>query len=247
MIQFNLLPEVKIKYLKVKRTRRLIITIAAAVGGTSLAITLGLLIFVQGIQRTYMNDLSNRIASDSDTLQSIEDLDRILTVQNQLQHLPALHEKKAALSRVQEYLPILTPDNVSYAKIDIDLASSKITFTGTADALVTVNKFVDTLKFAKYSAKGADGATEEGMAFKNVVLASFGRDGTSASYQITLDFEPIIFDNTRNEVTGNPVSLVVERAVTTRSVADKAGAQFFEPFVDPENQLITEDLPRGGQ
>lgn len=231
MIQFNLLPDVKLKYLQVRRTRRIIVVVASLVGGVSLLVTIILFSLVRGIQIQHIKNLSVRIEEDSKQLQGINDLDRILTVQNQLAHLPVLHQKTPAVDRLRGYLAQVTPEGVTYAKIDVDMAASKMSFSGTADSLLKVNQYVDTLKFTKYKTGNTEGA-----AFSNVVLATFGRDGTSASYQINFDFNPIIFDNTKTEADGNQITLVVPQIVTTRSVQ-------YAPFVDPLNRAATEEPP----
>src|SRR5690606_10012249 len=149
MIQFNLLPDIKLEYIKAKRTKRMVLLIASGVAGGSLAIFLLLFLSV-GLQNQHINNMSEDIKRDSEQLQDIDDLDKILTVQNQLNNLTEVHEGKPVASRLKRFIPQITPQQVSYATIEINFAANTISFSGSADSLRTVNQFIDTLKFTKY-------------------------------------------------------------------------------------------------
>lgn len=217
MIQFNLLPAVKLNYVKTKRNKRLTIMASLLVGGVSLAV-LGLLFFaVQGAQRKYSKDLSKDIKVESAKLEAIPDLNKILTIQNQLNSLPGLHDKKPVASQLFTYLKQVTPANVSIANVQVDFDAQTMTITGSADSINSVNTFVDTLKFTTYTASGTDSTN----AFSAVVLSSFGRDDKGASYQVNLKFDPLIFDATKQ------VTLTVPKGkITSRSETEKPDALF---------------------
>jgi Tfp pilus assembly protein PilN len=223
MIQFNLLPDVKVEFMRAQRTKRLVIVIAIVTGAGVILITSLLYGIVNGFQRTHINNLTTEINEKSKQLQDTPDLSKILTVQNQLNNLTALHEVKPSVSRMKDYIAQVTPANISYAKIVINMTDNKITFTGAADSLRTVNQFTDTLKFTKY--KVGDG--EEKNAFSEVVLDGFGRDSKGASFEVSLLFDTAIFDNTQQ------VKLNVPNVITTRSVTEKPSAGLFQPLSDP--------------
>jgi hypothetical protein len=208
MIQFNLLPDIKLEYIKARRTKRTIMVVAAIATGVSLGIFVLLFLTVNVLQKQHINNLTEDIKRDSETLSSIEGIDRILTVQNQLNKLTELHEAKPVLSRFKTFISQITPAQVSYSDIRVDVAAGTITFTGSADSIKTVNQFVDTLKFTKYTTKDSQ---EQLPAFKEVVLTTFGKDDRGASFDVNLKFEPPIFAS-QSEVT-----LVVPNIVTTRS------------------------------
>lgn len=226
MIQFNLLPDVKQAFIKAQRLKRLVIVISIAAASVSILITLMLFMVVNVYQKAQMDDLSQKIARDSSALKSTEDLDKILTIQNQLNNLTALHEAKPATSRLKDYISAVTPQAVSYAKIELKMEDSSMEFTGAADSLKTVNQFIDTLKFTKYKV----GSDEEKDAFSNVVLDTFGRDDKGASFKIKLNFDPLIFDNKLK------VTLNVPNTITTRSVTEKPSLDLFQPLSDPEEE-----------
>lgn len=216
MIQFNLLPDVKLEYIKTRRTKRTVLFVAGLTAASALTLFVLLFLVVGVIQKKYMNDLTKDIKTSSAKLQSIPDLDKILTIQNQLNSLPGLHEKKEISSRVFKYLQQVTPAQATIADFKIDLEAETISITGNADTINTINKFADTLKFTDYKSTDKDPA----RAFSGVVLTSFGRDDKSASYQIDMKYSPDIFDGLQD------VSLIVPSIITTRSETEKPSALF---------------------
>ncbi len=224
MIQFNLLPDVKMEYIKAERTKRMVIAIASAATIVSVAILVILLMVVLVFQKKYMSDLSADITKYSHDLQATPDLDKILTVQNQLSALKGLHEEKPDVTRVFPYIEEVTPSEVSIGTLSIDYEAQTVIITGSASSLSFVNKYVDTLKFTEYK---QDGQTHK--AFSEVVLANFGRADKGASYSINLKFDPVIFSNTAD------VELTVPERITTRSETEKPGA-LFEPVTNTKGQ-----------
>lgn len=233
MIQFNLLPDVKLEYLKARKHRRLVIAISAITIVASLALLLSVL-SVAGLQKKHLSDLSRDITSASSQLQQKPDLNKILTVQNQLQSIGTLHNSKLATPRLFEYLNQVTPAQADITNLTADFTQSSMTITGSADALSTVNQYVDTLKFTTYTTD--DDKDTKKKAFGNIVLSSFNLSndttgGTAnaagaakkASYTITLLYDPVIFDITKT------VKLDVPSQVTTRSRAEQPTALFTAP------------------
>jgi len=211
--QLNLLPDVKMDYIKAQRTRRMAITISVLVSAAAIAL-LVLLIGAEGLQKKHLSDLSRDISNDSSKLQQKPNITKILTVQNQLESLTNLHNTKPAASRLFDYLNELTPAQVDITDLKIDFTQQTETITGTADSLSSVNQYVDTLKFTNYTDKGVPGSKP---AFSNVVLSSFSltkqnqANGHPADYTITLSYDKTIFDITQN------ISLAVPSVTTTRS------------------------------
>lgn len=235
MIQFNLLPDVKLEYIKARRTKRLVMLASAVVTSVSLAVLIVLFFGTNILQRQHLNNLGSDIERDSKELQEQPDLNKILTVQNQLNTLPELHAKKPVAARLGTYLTQVTPNDLSVTTLDVDFTAGTMTFDGSAKALSVVNRFIDTLKFTTYKA-GEDSGKN---AFTDVVLANFGRsdEGQSdqnnpASYQVMLKFDPVIFNST------NDVQLQVPNITTTRSTTEKPNALF---------QTQSEQQGQGGQ
>lgn len=219
MIQLNLLPDVKLEYIKARRTKRLVILGSAIVTGASVALVALLFIATNVLQRTHLNNLKNDIEESSKELKEVEGLDKILTVQNQLNSLDELHAEKPATGRLGKYLAQLTPREVKISNMQVDYVESAMKLEGTASSLRVVNQFIDAMKFTTYKA-----GEESGEAFSNVVLANFDRSDLDkgnnegpVTYEITLSFNPVIFDNALD------VQIVVPETITTQS-ADRPSA-----------------------
>jgi hypothetical protein len=212
MIQFNLLPDVKVQYLKAQRQKHLVVFISTIAVIGAIALFVILIVFVDVLQKKNLSDLSTDIKTNSSQLQSTPDLSKILTVQNQLKSLPSLHDQKAVATRLFPYLTQLTPSKATISKLDIDFSQNTMTISGEADTLDTVNVYTDTLKFTTYKGDGINGAPK---AFSSVVLSAFGRDKKGATYTITLSFDPTIFSEDSN------VTLTVPSITSTRSAVEQ--------------------------
>jgi Tfp pilus assembly protein PilN len=216
-IQFNLLPDIKIQYLKAKRQKHLVVLGSVVAIIVSLSIFILLLTIVYGLQKKNLSDLNKDIKTASEELKGTDDLTKILTVQNQLKALPALHDQKVVATRLFGYLSQTTPARATIAKLNVDYELNTMSISGSADTFTTVNTYTDILKFTRYTTKQDN---TEKHAFTDVVLSAFTRDSDATTYTITLKFDPVIF-------TGNQeVKLTVPEIISTRSEVDKPTALF---------------------
>jgi hypothetical protein len=216
MIQLNLLPDVKTKYIKTQRTKRTVLLSTFIISGASVGIVLLLASVVYGAQSLRLNSLNSDIKDKTAELKKVDSLDKILTIQNQLKTLPGLHSEKPVVSRVFTFLPQITPIDVSIASYDLKLDDSTMQFTGTAKDLISVNKFVDTLKFTKFNTDSNPEVSNALPAFSAVVLSSFSRSDKDASYTVTLKYNPALFSASNKTVT-----LVVPKITSTRSETER--------------------------
>jgi Tfp pilus assembly protein PilN len=196
MIQFNLLPDVKIEYIKARRTKRLVTVISIIVAATSVVVFLLAIVTVDVVQKKSLHDLDTDITKYSKQLKSTPNLDKILTVQNQLETLGGLHADKPVTSRLFGYIAQLTPTQASLGKLSVDFTANTMIIGGTAPSLDVVSTYTDTLKATTYTTD-ADTKTKT-KAFSSVVLSSFGRDSKNASFTIMLSFDPVIFNSKNN-------------------------------------------------
>ena len=210
MIQFNLLPDVKIEYVKAQRTKRLVVGSAVIATASSFVICFLLFVVVQGIQKKSIGDLNDDIKTYTAELKETPDLNKVLTIQNQLGSLNDLHDKKVVTSRVFNFMQQTTPADVTISEHSLDFAASTMTVTGDAPSLDKVNTFVDSLKFATIADTDADTKP-----FSDVVLSQFARSEKSSSYTISLTFDPLLFGNDQ------AVNLIVPKTITTRSVVEQ--------------------------
>ncbi len=211
MIQFNLLPDVKLDFLKAQKLKRSVVGIAIIAGGASLTLLILLFLVVDVFQKTHISSLNGKIKEDYGKIQSVPDLNKILTIQNQLNSLsctkdelsagkkPCLHDKKPVATRLFRYLKQVVPDNVSIAELTVDFDAKTMTFTGTSNSLATVNKFVDTLKFTGYVQSSRANWTI-GTSYKtNDVVSDGGSSYVSLSdHTAASDNEPGVGNNWKN-------------------------------------------------
>jgi hypothetical protein len=218
MIQFNLLPDIKIHYLRARRQKHLVLLSSIVVIIASVALLALLISVVFVLQKKNIGDLSQDITSASKELEGTRDLNKMLTVQNQLRSLNDLHDSKPVATRLFGYVNQATPAAVSISRFMVDFEKFTLSISGSTDNLGTVNTFADTLKFTTFHT--AENVDDEKRAFSAVVLSSFGRDAKGANYTITMNFDPTIFSE-KEEVT-----LTVPKKVTTRSEIEQPAALF---------------------
>lgn len=226
MVQLNLLPDVKLEYLRSTRQRRLVIGISLIVAAASVAVVVILAGIVYGLQRQNLNDLNDDIKMYSGQLSDKPDLDKVLTVQNQLGSLAALHDQKPVASRLFNYLAQMTPVNAGISQIDVNFTDKQMTITGAANGLDVANTYVDTLKFTKYQKTG-ENAGPETKAFSNVVLSQFSRNDEGANFTIALSYDEALFQSSAD------VKLIVPKIISTRSVTERPTNLFREQTVQP--------------
>ncbi len=218
MVEFNLLPEVKLQYLRAKKQEHLVLSISIFAGAVSLAIFIFLLVFTGVIQRSTINNLSSQINQSTATLSSNKNLNKILTVQNQLKTLPSLEAQTPVVSRLFNYISQITPPNATISTLSVDFTTDNISVSGGADSLATVNTYIDTLKYATYNNQTNN--TKNNQAFNSIDLSSFGYSSASsgaspAQYSITFNFSPTLFSST------DKVTLVIPNEITTRSIINQ--------------------------
>lgn len=226
MIQFNLLPDVKQQYIKAKRQKHTVIVVSLLMAASSLFIFTMLFLTVNIFQKAHLRNLDDDIQASTKTLNGVPDLNKVLTIQNQLSSLPGLHDKKPVTSRLFGYMSQITPANVTIGNLSLNYAEETITITGQADSLSTVNKFVDTIKFTSYKIGEED---QQEKPFSEVVLGTFARDETEATYTINFKFKAAIFDSS------NDAKLVIPKIISTRSETEKPG-DLFKELPKPEQQ-----------
>ncbi len=218
MIQFNLLPDVKQEYLKAKRLKRLTVSLSFLFASACLIIAVLLFLAVGVAQKNNMRDLNKDITAAAKQVQSTPEINKIITVQNQLAGVTTLHNTKPAATRLFNYLSQVTPTDIALSTVNVDFVGYTFILAGTAKDLLAVNTLVDTLKFTTYT--DITTSAKPVKAFSKVILSGFTTTDKGATYQIGLSFDPIIFDNQHR------IDLTVPKTVTTRSQLDQPNALF---------------------
>ncbi len=222
MIQFNLLPDVKLEYVRAQRIKHTVISTAVIAAGSAFIVFLLLFLAVHVVQAKNLSDLNNDIKKYSTQLKNTPDLDKILTIQSQLGALPKLHADKAAASRTFTFIQQITPSTITLTDATTDYAAHTVNITGLSASLDNVNTLVDTMKFTTYANKD----TSNKKAFTGVVMSEFTRVAKSATFTVTANYDPAIFDNSSD------VILKVPNGVSTSSVVGQP-TNLFQKTVTP--------------
>ena len=148
MIEINLLPNVKRELLKTRAMRNRVISISFLMGGASiaavvvLALILGSQIAAEAVQNGVIKDRN-------DKLMAVEDLNKVVTIQNQLTKINEQHSGKKINSRIFDVVTAVNPvapNNVSFSDIKVNPGSKTITLEGSAvngySALETLKKTI---------------------------------------------------------------------------------------------------------
>ena len=207
MIQFNLLPDVKLRFVKAQHVKHQVISGAVILGLAALVLLAFMFFTVNVVQKKSLSDLNSDIKTYSNQLQSISDLSSILTVQNQLNTLPGLHNNKVVASRLFTYVNQLTPQNTTLSQLNVNFVDNTMVFSGEAPSLVVVNTYTDTLKATTFQS-----GTNTKKAFSAVVLTSFGSDAGKATYTISFKFDPLIFNSAQTVALAVPAGPTVDPA-----------------------------------
>lgn len=258
MIQLNLLPDVKQQFIKTRRTRRLITLVSLI--STSVAVVIFLLLFVAANvwQASRIDSLSNNIATDLKKLQEGGDLNKILTIQNQLNALPELHASKVDSTRLLALLDTVSVEGVIMESRSLVFQEENIfEISGRSSSLELVNKFVDTLKFTEYrpltkqqhdaltlttdvpadAAEGeaemtesaAETLVEKLQAFSNVRISSSSVEEDGLSFTYTIVGT---FHTGLFDNTVDFIQLSVPQIITTRSEIEQPGAPNIREYLE---------------
>jgi Tfp pilus assembly protein PilN len=222
-VQFNLLPDIKLEFQKAQKAKKTVYTLASLAVGIVVSLFVISFVSVNILQKHLLDSANDDITSTSQKLKNIPNLEKILTVQNQLNSLPSLHQKKHLTSRLFAYLPQVTPNKVHIGRLKIDTAAKSIEISGTADTVKSVNQFIDTLKFTNYI----------------VVLTKVDRNDKGATYTVNALYDPLLFDSTQI------VALVVPKTVTTRSVINTPAPE--NPLFNGDTGNENQTKQQGGQ
>ena len=224
MIGLNLLPDVKKEHLKAQHSRNMVVggsilTIFAAIGFTVL-----LAAFVFGGQKLVIDNLTKQITDNQEILSNKPDVDKYLTVQNQLSALEALHDQKSIYSRVFSYLQKLNPaapDSMVVTAVAVDKATSMISMQGTTADFKSLDVVQNTLKSAKVVYRQNETDNEKPL-FSEVTLvsATLSQSGQNQAPVVTFDFQ-LAFLPEAFMPTATNIDIVVPKLTPSRNEGDQ--------------------------
>lgn len=235
MITLNLLPDLKKEYIHAQKMRNVVISGAIMVSIAAGAAVVLLAVTVYGVQAGIMAVQRGSIDSNHAKLSKLEDINKYLTVQNQLGAIEAAGPTRAVYFRLFDYLQQLNPAspyNVSLYSAKIDKATSVIEINGGAPTFEAVNNFKNAIENAKlvYKKEGAD-QKEQPFFTINDVQADLSNTGAKpiTNFKFVLAFTPDAFDPMVSDA-----HLVVPKMTT--SDADKNAPKLQPVFTAPPQE-----------
>lgn len=151
MIEINLIPDVKKELLKAQRARTIVISGAIITSIIAGGVVVLLLAYIYGFQGLREASLDGEIKDQAATLAEVEDLSKILTIQNQLTKIESLNEQKQIDSRIFNVISAVVPpepNSVQISKVEIDAEASTIMLDGQTRAFDSMEVFKKTLDSA---------------------------------------------------------------------------------------------------
>jgi Tfp pilus assembly protein PilN len=148
MIEINLIPDVKQELLKAERSRALVISGSILTCIIAGGIVVLLVIYIYGIQfgRGILAD--NAIKSGSAELAKVEDLSKMLTIQNQINKIDVINDTKEIDSRLFDVLSAVippAPNEVRISTVSVNKEESTITLEGQTNAYDSMEVFKKTI------------------------------------------------------------------------------------------------------
>lgn len=134
MIEINLIPDVKREFIQAQKMRNTAISLSIFVGLISVAVVV-LLGAILGGQAIHDNLTRNEIKKQMTTLQNVENIDEVVTIQNQLTKISNLHDNKSINSRIFDVLTAINPaapNDVRISTVRVDPSESTIYIEGLA-------------------------------------------------------------------------------------------------------------------
>jgi hypothetical protein len=180
MIELNLVPDVKQELLRAQHIRARVVTGAILVGGASIAIVLLLAFYVFAVQTGFNIIADNSISSGSKKLANVQDLSKILTIQNQLSKISNLNSSKNIDSRIFDVLGAIdppAPNNIQISDLTVDSSTNLVTINGqAANSYAAVDVFKKTIQGAqiKYTDQNSKTQTEALASSISLTNTSYG-------------------------------------------------------------------------
>lgn len=148
MIEINLIPDVKQELLKAQRTRATVISISIITSIVVGGIVAALALYVFGVQTVRGALADDAINKGSAKLEQVEDLSKMLTIQNQLKRINELHDTKQIDSRIFDVLAAVippAPNEVRISQLSMNADDSTITLEGQTRGFDSMEVFKKTL------------------------------------------------------------------------------------------------------
>ena len=237
MIEVNLIPDIKQELIKTQRTRAVVVSASVLVSLFSVGVVVLLAVYIFTIQTVRGVLADNAIKNGSANLSKVEDLSKMLTIQNQLSKISSLNDNKKIDSRIFDVLKSVipkSPNDIKVSKLLIDPTAGTVSVDGQAQAgYAALEVFKKTIEGAtlKYKNDTKDGDYQEVKLASEVTPSetSYGEDASGQKvlrFTITFKYAEELFSpsskslsvvistsgNATDSYLGVPKSVFVDRA-----------------------------------
>ena len=185
MIEINLVPDVKQELIRARMIRSAVVSTAITITLIAVAIVVVLAVYIFGVQTVRGVVADDAIKKGGAQLASVEDLSKVLTIQNQLTKINALNDNKKIDSRIFSVLQAIippAPNDVKVSSLVIDAETNTITFEGQTPTYPSLEAFKKTIAAAniRYNDeedKQQDVTLASDLSISNI---SYGEDSSGA-------------------------------------------------------------------
>jgi Tfp pilus assembly protein PilN len=220
MIEINLIPDVKQELIRARTQRSAVVSISIVATLAALALVVVLSIYVFGVQTVRSAIADGQIKKGADQLAQVEDLSKILTIQNQLTKINSLNDDKKIDSRVFQILQAIippAPNSVTVSNLTINTENNSLTFEGQTPTYPSLETFKKTIAAAniRYTDNGEqkDVPLASDLSISNI---SYGEDSTGAKVvRFTVSFT--YADETFSPSVTNPSIVLINGGNVTDS------------------------------
>lgn len=233
MIEINLVPDVKQELIHARMVRSAVISgaIIAIIAAAALVVVLAIYVF--GVQTVRGAVADAAIKDGSAKLAKVDDLSKILTIQNQLTKMSALNDDKKIDSRVFDLLQAIippSPNEVQVSSLVVDATAGTITFEGQTPGYPSLEAFKKTIGAANVRFKDSDQQTDVVLATNlSISNVSYGEDASGSKvlrFTVSFTYAPELFSpqsvdptivlinggNVTDSYIGIPKSIFTDRA-----------------------------------
>jgi len=237
MIEINLIPDVKQELIRARTQRSAVVSISIFITLAFIALAIVLSVYVFGVQTVRSAIADSQIKKGAEQLAQVEDLSKVLTIQNQLTKVNDLNDSKKIDSRVFQILQAIippAPNSVTVSNLTIDTETGSLTFEGQTSSYPSLETFKKTIAAAniRYTDNGEQ---------KDVPLASdlsisdisYGEDSTGSKV-VRFSVSFTYADETFSPLVSNPSIVLINGGNVTDSYQGIPKSIFADRAADTE-------------
>lgn len=239
MIEINLIPDVKQELIRARMIRSAVISGAIVTTIIAAAVVVILSVYVFGVQTVRGAVADDAIKKGSTQLAGVEDLSKILTIQNQLTKINMLNNDKTVDSRVFELLQAVippAPNDVHVSSLVVDADAQSVTFEGQTPTYPSLEAFKKTIAAAniRYTDSSKTQQTVPLASDLSISNISYGEDSTGTKvlrFTVSFTYATELFSptainptivlvnggNVTDSYLGIPKSIFTDRAADTEA------------------------------